>query len=155
VFLFGIIYVMSDLFKYDSKTGGSKGLVFIGEKTLVYKRDGNTKNYPFCIDLPGGGPEPNETPFETFKREVMEEFGLDIEPEQIVYYKKYPSRLEPGKVAYFPVARLSGAEEKNIRFGNEGLEYLLVSLDELLQFNDFAWPYMKDRVRDYLGSRSS
>lgn len=144
---------MSDLFTYDSETGGSKGLVFIGEKILVYRRDGNTKNYPYCIDLPGGGPEPNETPFENFRREVKEEFGLDINREQLVYFRRYPSKIDRGKFAYFPVAMLPESEEKNIMFGNEGSEYLLISVDEFLEFNDLAWTYMKDRVRDYLESR--
>lgn len=141
---------MSDLFAYDSKTGGSKGLVFIGDKVLVYRRDRNTKTYPGCIDLPGGGPEPDETPFENYRREVKEEFGLCVNPEHIVYYKKYPSRLDRGKFAYFPVAKLPISEEKNIKFGDEGTEYILMSLDELLELKDLAWPYMKDRVKDYL-----
>lgn len=137
---------------YDPETVGSKGLVFIGDKVLVYRRDSNTKNYPTYIDLPGGGPEPDETPFENYRREIKEEFGLDIYPEQVVYYKKYPSRIEPGKFAYFPVVKLPHSEEEHIRFGNEGSEYLLVSLDELLELKDLAWPYMKDRVKDYLST---
>ena len=121
---------------------------------MVYRRDGNTKSYPFCIDLPGGAPEPAETPFENYRREVKEEFGLDINPEQIVYYKKYPSRIEPGKFTYFPVAQLPKIEEKNIKFGNEGSEYMLISLEELLERTDLAWPYIRDRVKDYLASVS-
>lgn len=143
---------MSDLFTYDAKTGGSKGLVFLGEKVLVYRRDEKTKNYPSCIDLPGGGPMPGETPFENYKREIKEEFGLEINSEHIVYFKKYPSKIEPSKFAYFPVAKLPADEEKNIRFGNEGTEYLLISTEELLGLKDFAWPYIKDRVKDYLAS---
>ena len=146
---------MNDLFIYDSKTSGSKGLVFIGDNVLVYRRDGKTSNYPLCIDLPGGGPRPNETPFENFKREIMEEFGLGISPEHVIYYKKYPSKIYLGKIVYFPVVKLPKKEEKNIKFGDEGLEFLLVSVDELLQFNDLAWPYMKERVRDYLESRNA
>lgn len=143
---------MDDLFSRDPLTAGSKGLVFIGEKILVYRRDGNTTQYPFCIDLPGGGPEPNETPFENFRREVLEEFGLDVKPEHVIYSKKYSSMLEPGKNAYFPVVKFPETEEKNIIFGDEGSEYLLVSVHEFLQFDDVAWPYMKDRVKEFLES---
>ena len=43
-------------------------------------------------------------------------------------------------------------DEKKISFGDEGLEYLLESVNEFLQFDDVAWPYMKDRVKDYLST---
>lgn len=148
------MYEMKDLFKRDPKTGGSKGLVFIGDKILVYRRDGNTNNFPHCIDLPGGGPESNETPFENFKREVKEEFSLDINPEHVVYFNVYPSSIESGKVTYFPVVKLPESESKNIKLGNEGLEYLLMSTEEFLGLKDLAWPHMKERVVDYLDSES-
>lgn len=70
---------MQELFRPDPDTIGSKGLVFIGDALLVYRRDGNTTNHPHELDLPGGAPidenkPETETPFETFRREVKEEF---------------------------------------------------------------------------------
>jgi len=56
---------------------GAKGLVFLGNKILVYRRDNKTSNLPLCIDLPGGGRENDESPFDSFKREIKEEFGID------------------------------------------------------------------------------
>ena len=31
---------------------GAKGLVFLGDKILTYRRDNKTSNKPLCIDLP-------------------------------------------------------------------------------------------------------
>lgn len=139
---------MEEFFKYDPQAGGSKGIVFIGDKILVYRRDNNTKLYPLHIDLPGGGPEPHETPYETFKREVSEEFGLTINCTNIVYVKKYQSSLDKGKNSYFPVAKLTYSEANNIHFGNEGIEYMLMSLKEFINLKD-AWPVLQTRAEEY------
>ncbi|MEK7152571.1 MAG: NUDIX domain-containing protein [Patescibacteria group bacterium] len=140
---------MDEFFKYDPLTAGSKGLVFIGDKILVYRRDNKTGNHPNELDLPGGGPEENETPFETFQREVKEEFQLDLLPNDIVYVRKYPGTFEQGKFGYYPVAKLPKEVESNIKFGNEGVEFLLMSLDEYINRDD-AWPVFQERAKDYL-----
>ena len=144
---------MDDFFKYDPLTVGSKGLVFIGANVLVYRRDTKTDRFPLYLDLPGGGPEGNETPFETFKREVMEEFGLLIKPGNIVYVRKYQSSLEKGKFAYYPVAKLPAASAEKIRFGDEGVEYLIMSLHDYIARED-AWPIFQDRAGDYMSTLS-
>jgi len=140
---------MNGLFDYDPKTDGSKGLVFIGNKILVYRRDHNTQLFPGYLDLPGGGPEADETPFENFKREVKEEFNLEIEPEDIVYFRKYQSSLHKDKSTYFPVAKLPFKAVRNIIFGNEGSEHLLMTSKEFLIRTD-AWPEMQRRTKIYL-----
>ncbi len=142
---------MEEFYTYDPNSNGSKGLVFIGKKILVYRRDNNTKVYPLYIDLPGGGPEPKETPFETFRREVMEEFGLVINREDIMYVRKYESILEKGKFLYFPVAKLPSDVEPHIKFGNEGLEYMLMSLNEFVGLQD-AWPVLQSCALDYINA---
>lgn len=140
---------MDDFFTYDPSTIGSKGLVFIGEDVLVYRRDGNTNNHPFQIDLPGGGPEDEETPFETFQREVKEEFGLTINQSNIVYVRKYPSSLNNGRVAYYPVAKLPKECMKDITLGTEGLEYMLLPPSDYIKRRD-AWDVFQERALDYL-----
>ncbi len=139
---------MDSFFKYDPQTMGAKGVVLIGDKVLCYRRDDKTDLYPLYIDLPGGGPEPGETPFDTFKREVKEEFDLEIKPEHIVYEKTYPSKIQKGKYAHFPVAKLPSSAEKDIKFGPEGLEYLLLSFEEFVSRKD-VWPVLQDRAKDY------
>lgn len=139
---------MDDFFNYDSKASGSKGLVLIGDKLLLYRRDYKTDVEPGKIDVPGGGPEPGETPFETFQREVKEEFGLEINKYDVVYARKYLSQYFPGRNACFPVVKLEASREKDIVFGDEGLECMLMSLDEYLDVKD-AWAIFQARSGDY------
>ncbi len=139
---------MDKFFKFDPTSIGSKGLVFVGDKVLVYRRDANTTNHPLELDLPGGGPEGNETPFETFQREVREEFDLTVEEKHVQYVRLYPSSLGNGRVAYYPVAKLPQSFESEISLGNEGGEYLLLSLKDYLSRDD-AWGVFQERAKDY------
>jgi 8-oxo-dGTP diphosphatase len=145
---------MDGFFRYDANTAGSKGLVFIGDRVLVYRRDGKTDLHPYELDLPGGGPDPTETPYETFRREVKEEFGLNITKDDIVYVRTYPSLLKPGKIIYFPVAKFQDRLKNSIRFGEEGSEYMLLDLDDYLSRTD-AWEVLQERARNYKDSLDS
>jgi 8-oxo-dGTP diphosphatase len=142
---------MEDFFNPDKLVVGAKGLVYIGSLLLVYRRDNKPKRAPLLIDVPGGGSDPGETGFETFQREVKEEFGLTINKENIVYAKRIPSRFpgEEGKFGYFAVAKLPDTAEKDIRFGDEGLEWMLMSEAEYLGHKD-AWDIYRDRAKDYI-----
>jgi 8-oxo-dGTP diphosphatase len=142
---------MNDFFHGDDNFVGTKGLVFIGDKILVYRRDEKAPKYPLHLDVPGGGAEPGETPFDTFRREVKEEFGLDIIAEQIVYNRRYPSSLNPNEFGWYAVAKLPQNLGGQIKFGDEGLEFILMSLDEFLKRND-AWPAYQKRAEDYASS---
>lgn len=144
---------MDEFFKYDSRLAASKGLVYIGNDILFYQRDDKTDKYPFHFDLPGGGAESGETPFETFQREVKEEFGLDIQPNDISYARLYPSVLEVDKVMYFPVAKLPQEQALRIKFGDEGVEYFIRPLDAYLAQDNTAWPeILKRYIVDYLNA---
>lgn len=145
---------MDAFYTFDYNTAGSKGLVLIGDNALVYRRDENTDLFPLFLDFPGGGPEGNETPFETFRREVKEEFDLDITPEDVVHVRTYPSTLFEGKIIYFPVVQLPESAAADIHFGDEGIEYLLLPLEEFIERDD-AWPTLKERTADYIRVRST
>lgn len=140
-----------DTFNKNADFSGSKGLLYIGEKLLVYRRDGKTDKFPFYIDLPGGGRAGDESPFETFRREVSEEFGLIIERRQVVYARKYPSIDKKHGFGYFVVAKLPAAEENNIHFGTEGDDYFLMAPTEYLLRTD-AWPVYQQRTADYFAA---
>jgi 8-oxo-dGTP diphosphatase len=139
---------VNELFEYDSLAAGSKGLVYVGDKILVYRRDDKAPTFPLTIDLPGGGPEKDETPFETFQREIKEEFNLVIKPEDVVYHRRYPSILSKGKFGHFVVVKLPESEAKNIVFGDEGLEYMLMTLDEFIELDD-SWKLLQDMAKEY------
>jgi 8-oxo-dGTP diphosphatase len=128
---------------------GVKGLVFFGGKILVYRRDTNTKNYPRCIDLPGGGREGEETPFETFRREVVEEFGFTLSEEDITFSFEIPSFSEPGEKSYFIVTNPLSITGDDVVFGDEGEEWLLMSPDEFVARTD-GIERLQKRVAKYL-----
>ncbi|MFZ1250553.1 MAG: NUDIX domain-containing protein [Candidatus Microsaccharimonas sp.] len=108
-----------------------------------------------CIDLPGGGPENNESPFDTFCREIYEEFGLQLTRSDIVYARKYPSILEQGKFTYFPVVQLPPSAFDKIQFGDEGVEYMLMSFGDFVNSSEIAWPALQERAADYISFLSS
>jgi len=130
---------------------GTKGLVFVGDKIVVYRRDERAPQHALEIDVPGGGREADGTPFETFQREVKEEFGLSVTPDDIFYSRVYRSTNDPTKIGYYLVAKLPAEEEKNIVFGDEGTEYFVITPEEFLNRSD-AWPAYQSRARDYLES---
>ncbi len=115
---------------------GAKGLVFIGEKILTYRRDNKTNNFPLHIDLPGGGRDGDESPFDTFRREVKEEFGINIEREDIQFSCAIPSVTEPGKKSYFVVAKPLSVNATDVVFGDEGIEWFLMTPEEFISRPD-------------------
>lgn len=145
---------MKEIFQTDENFAGTKGLVFVGDQILVYRRDQNTPRYPGYLDVPGGGKEPDETPFDTFRREVFEEFGLTVHPENVVYSRKYQSHLKDNEFGWYVVANLPAEEKGNIVFGNEGTEWALMGLVDYIERKD-AWPVYQQRAKDYRDSISS
>ncbi|MFA7192487.1 MAG: NUDIX domain-containing protein [Candidatus Paceibacterota bacterium] len=138
------------IFEKDRNFHGVKGLIFIEDKILVYRRDNKTKSFPFYIDLPGGGKEKDESAFDTFKRESQEEFGISIEKENVIYAKKYTSAMDQSKESYFIVVKTYKTKD-DVNFGDEGLEYFLLKIEEYLQLND-SIPRQKEKVEEYLKS---
>lgn len=141
--------IEQNIFVKDRNFHGVKGLVFVGDKIIVYRRDNKTKSYPFYIDLPGGAKENKESAFETFRREVKEEFGINVKKEDIIYSKQYISPMDSSKESYFIVIKTKNIKEDDIIFGNEGLEYFLLTLKEYLKLEE-AIPRQKNKVIEYL-----
>ena len=131
---------------------GAKGLVFIGDKILVYRRDNKTNISPLCIDLPGGGREGDESPFDSFRREVREEFGIDIERDEVEFSCTIPSVIEPNKKSYFIVAKTIRIKPEDIVFGNEGIEWMLITPEEFIMRPDGIERQQK-RVEKYLAGK--
>jgi len=131
---------------------GAKGLVFLGDKILTYRRDNKTSNSPLCIDLPGGGREGDESPFDSFKREIREEFGIDIEKDEIEFSCTIPSVIEPNKKSYFIVAKTLRFKPEDIVFGNEGTEWILMTPEEFIKRSDGIDRQQK-RVEKYLAGK--
>lgn len=108
-------------------------VVIINQKQeiLLMHRIKNGHEY-YCI--PGGHPEPGETPEQTAIREIKEETSLDIKLDKI--FCELPEFNHPGTVLYFlstqftGIAMLGGPEKERHSFENQyKLEW--VKLDQL------------------------
>ena len=129
---------------------GCKIALFCGDKLLTILRDDKSNiPYPNTWELPGGGREGDESPFECAEREVYEELGIHLTEDCLLWSKVYPSMLFEGKESVFLVGKLTQEQFDSIVFGDEGQGYRMMSTDEFLG-SDKVVPQLQERVRDYL-----
>lgn len=129
---------------------GCKIALFCGDKLLTILRDDKSNiPYPNTWELPGGGREGDESPFECVAREVYEELGINLTEDCLLWSKVYPSMIFEGKESVFLVGQLTQDQFDSIVFGDEGQGYKLMSTEEFLG-SDKVVPQLQDRVRDYL-----
>ena len=129
---------------------GVKVALINNGKVLTVLRD-NIPNipYPNMWDLAGGGRENEESPYETMRREVLEELNIDIPESNVVWVKHYESVTKPGKKSVFMVADISDHQIESIKFGEEGQRYKMVSFQGFLDNKDVI-EQLKHRFLDYL-----
>ena len=130
-------------------TGCKIVLICEGRILTILRDDKPTIPYPNMWDLPGGGREGNETPFECVAREVYEELSIQLLKDDIVWSWIYPSMLDENKNSVFLVGKLTQEQFDSIVFGDEGQGYKLVRLEEFLA-SDRVVPQLQERVRDYV-----
>ena len=131
---------------------GCKIALFCGDRILTILRDDKTTiPWPNMWELPGGGREGDESPFECAAREVYEELGIKLTEDCLLWSKVYPSMLFEGKESVFLVGKLTQEQFDKIVFGDEGQGYRLMRIEEFLG-SDRVVPQLQDRVRDYLES---
>lgn len=141
---------LQEAFQHKLEFVGAKGLIFFGkDQIVIYQRDNKTDFCPYYWDLPGGGRRGGETPFQTFKREAFEEFGITLAAGDITYVKRYPSVKDPRKYGYFLVAKLPTEQVKEVIFGSEGQRYEIKDVREFLKRYKII-PQHKQRIEDYL-----
>ena len=129
---------------------GCKIALFCEDRILTILRDDKSNiPYPNTWELPGGGREGDESPFECVAREVYEELGIHLTEDCLLWSKVYPSMLFEGKESVFLVGKLDQEQFDKIVFGDEGQGYRLMSIEEFLS-SDKVVPQLQDRVRDYL-----
>ena len=129
---------------------GSKIALICGDKVLTILRDDkNDIPCPNMWELPGGGREGDESPFECVAREVYEELGIHLNEDCLLWGKIYPSVIFEGKQSVFMVGQLRQEQFDNITFGDEGQAYKLMSIEEFLSSSQVV-PQLQERLKDYL-----
>ena len=129
---------------------GSKIALICGDKVLTILRDDKDDiPCPNMWELPGGGREGDESPFECAAREVYEELGIHLTEDCLLWSKVYPSMLFADKQSVFLVGLLTQVQFGSIVFGDEGQGYQLMNVEEFLSSSQVV-PQLQDRVRDYL-----
>ena len=133
---------------------GCKIALFCGDKLLTILRDDKASiPWPNMWELPGGGREGDESPFECAAREVYEELGIQLTEDCLLWSKVYPSILYEGRQSVFMVGQLSQEQFDSITFGDEGQAYKLIPVEGFLNSKQ-AVPQLQGRLRDYLETRN-
>ena len=133
---------------------GCKIVLLCDDKLLTILRDDiSTIPWPNMWELPGGGREDKETPFECVQREVYEELGLKLEEADILWVKDYQGMLDPDKTSIFIVGTITQDEFVSIVFGDEGQTYQMMDVSQFLSDKKVI-PQLQDRLRDYLEVQS-
>ena len=130
-------------------TGCKIALICDGQILTILCDDKEDIPWPNMWELPGGGREGNETPFECVAREVYEELSIQLSKADVIWFQIYPSMLDGNKKSVFLVGRLTQEQFESIIFGDEGQGYKLVSFEEFLT-SDRVVPQLQERVRDYM-----
>ena len=140
---------MELLDKHLDFTGCKIALICDGRILTILRDDKPTIPWPNLWELPGGGREGNESPFDCVAREVHEELGIHLNENCLLWGKIYPSVIFEGKQSVFMVGQLRQEQFDNITFGDEGQGYKLMPIEEFLKSKQ-AVPQLQGRLRDYL-----
>ena len=128
---------------------GCKIALFCEDRILTILRDDKENiPYPNTWELPGGGREGDESPFECAAREVYEELGIHLTEDCLLWTKVYPSMLFEGKESVFLVGKLTQEQFDKIVFGDEGQGYQLMNVKEFLSSSQVV-PHLQERLKDY------
>ncbi|MBN2959300.1 MAG: NUDIX hydrolase [Streptococcus gordonii] len=142
-----------DLLHKQMEFSGCKIALICDDKLLTILRDDKASiPYPNMWELPGGGREGEETPFECVQREVFEELSLKLEETDIVWAKDYQGMLDPDKTSIFMVGTITQEDFAGIVFGDEGQAYQMMDVNQFLSDKKVI-PQLQDRLSDYLEVR--
>ena len=145
---------MKNILNRSFEVSGCKIALICDDKLLTILRDDiSTIPWPNMWELPGGGREGEETPFECVQREIFEELGLKLEEAAIDWAKEYQGMLDPEKTFIFMVGTITQEEFASIIFGDEGQAYQMMDVSQFLA-DEKVIPQLQDRLRDYLEVRA-
>lgn len=125
---------------------GAKVAILVGDHVVSLLRDDiATISWPGFWDLPGGGREGAETPFQTVARETREETGLKLTRDRIVWRRRY---RVGARSAWFFVAMWPCLRQDDLRLGDEGQALTLRPIADFLA-DPKTVPKHCDRLQDY------
>ena len=134
----------------DTNFLGAKLAILVEDQIVTILRDDVPGiPWPGHWDLPGGGSEVGETPEECVLRELKEELGLYLVPQDLIWSLKSPRKHS---FVWFFVANWPGFDTKIVNFGNEGECWALKSLDWFLS-NPKVVPQHQEHLKTYLNQR--
>ena len=143
-----------DLLHKQMEFSGCKIALICDDKLLTILRDDKASiPYPNMWELPGGGREDEEPPFECVQREIFEELGLKLEEAAIDWAKEYQGMLDPEETSIFMVGTITQEDFASIAFGDEGQAYQMMDVSQFLA-DEKVIPQLQDRLRDYLEERA-
>ncbi len=129
---------------------GSKVALFLGDQLLITLRDDYDHiPFPNVWDFPGGARDDDETPFETLAREVMEEVGLVLPRDALLWERQFPAAGNPDAKIWFFVAQMPAGTEDDIVFGDEGQGWKLVSLAAFMAMDQVV-PTFAGRLTEWM-----
>ena len=141
---------MKNILNRSFEFSGCKIALLCDDRLLTILRDDiSTIPWPKMWELPGGGREGEETPFECVQREVFEELGLKLEEADILWVKEYQGMLDPDKTSIFMVGTITQEEFASIVFGDEGQAYQMMDVSQFLS-DEKVIPQLQSRLSDYL-----
>lgn len=140
-----------DTFNGDAEFHGVKGLIRVADKIIAVRRDTKTMKYQLQLDLPGGGREGHESPFETLRREIREILGIIIAPEDIIFSIRYEHNAGHSHDTFFMVTKELPIDAHKIVFGEKGITHTLMTMHEFIERDDVV-EKQKERIVHYLDS---
>ncbi|QQA43157.1 NUDIX domain-containing protein [Pelagovum pacificum] len=128
---------------------GCKVALFFGDRLLITLRDDRADiPFPAHWDLPGGGREPGETPWQTLAREAEEEVGLDLDRAEVLWRVCRVATHIADAMVWFYVAAMPEGAERDILFGDEGTAWALVPPERIFLL-DKVVPSHLSRLEQY------
>lgn len=124
---------------------GAKVALLLGDRLVSVLRDDKPGlAWANMWDLPGGGREGDEVPWDCALRETREEVGLDLTGLAPAWEGTFPSQSRPGQVAWFYLLRLPAGRMPIL--GDEGQEVRLMTPGAFLD-HPRAIGFLKHRLR--------
>lgn len=102
------------------------------QQVLLHKRDGNTEINPHKWTFFGGSSEGEETPTQTFVREIEEELGVKLSENQLVPLDAYINEREHMWRHVFYI--VSDMPKSQMTLG-EGADFDWVSLEKVFEYD--------------------